>query len=155
MMPKSIILDPFVGSGTTIRVAKRLGRHFIGIDVNEKSAELLGMQPNKNYDKPLDSLYIGDCLTVMKELYKRHGAFVDLIYADPPFGRNSVDKQFGINWNDYPVDIRLLSEMFGKPLLKTLKYERKAFLHWFYQRVVMMKKLLKDTGSIYIHCDPN
>ncbi len=30
--PNDIILDPFVGSGTTAAVAKKLGRHYIGID---------------------------------------------------------------------------------------------------------------------------
>lgn len=32
--PGDIILDPFVGSGTTCRVAKILDRHWIGIDIN-------------------------------------------------------------------------------------------------------------------------
>ena len=30
-----IVLDPFVGSGTTCRVAKRLGRKYIGFDISE------------------------------------------------------------------------------------------------------------------------
>jgi DNA modification methylase len=32
--PNGIVLDPFVGSGTTAVVAKKLGRHYIGIDLN-------------------------------------------------------------------------------------------------------------------------
>lgn len=32
--PMDIVLDPFVGSGTTCKVARALGRHWIGIDIN-------------------------------------------------------------------------------------------------------------------------
>ena len=32
--PGDIVLDPFVGSGTTCRVADVLGRHWLGIDIN-------------------------------------------------------------------------------------------------------------------------
>ena len=35
-----MVLDPFVGSGTTGVVAKRLGRNFIGIDAEEEYLEI-------------------------------------------------------------------------------------------------------------------
>jgi len=38
--PGDVILDPFFGSGTTGAVAKRLGRHFIGIEREEAYAEV-------------------------------------------------------------------------------------------------------------------
>lgn len=34
--PGDLIVDPFVGSGTTCMVAKNLGRHFIGYDIDPK-----------------------------------------------------------------------------------------------------------------------
>ena len=35
-----IVLDPFIGSGTTAVVAQRLGRHFVGIDSNLEYCEM-------------------------------------------------------------------------------------------------------------------
>lgn len=33
--PGDVVLDPFLGSGTTSVVAKKLGRHYLGIDINQ------------------------------------------------------------------------------------------------------------------------
>ncbi len=38
--PGDVILDPFVGTGTTAVAAKRLGRRYIGIDVDEEYARI-------------------------------------------------------------------------------------------------------------------
>jgi DNA modification methylase len=37
--PGDVVLDPFAGSGTTLAVAKRLDRHYLGIELSEQYAE--------------------------------------------------------------------------------------------------------------------
>ena len=36
----AVILDPFIGSGTTAVAAKKLGKNYIGIDANEKYVKI-------------------------------------------------------------------------------------------------------------------
>ncbi len=42
-----IVLDPFMGAGTTAAVAKRLGRNFIGFDMNPEYVEIANQRCNQ------------------------------------------------------------------------------------------------------------
>lgn len=51
--PAGIVLDPFMGSGSTAVSAKRLGRHFLGFEVSKDYCEL----SKKRLDKTSGSLF--------------------------------------------------------------------------------------------------
>jgi site-specific DNA-methyltransferase (adenine-specific) len=38
--PGDVVLDPFAGSGTTLKAAKELGRRFVGIEINPEYVEI-------------------------------------------------------------------------------------------------------------------
>jgi len=48
---KAIILDPFVGSGTTCLAAKNLRRHYIGIEIDSKYAQIASKRLTKSQIK--------------------------------------------------------------------------------------------------------
>jgi len=47
-----VVLDPFAGSGTALRVARRLGRRFIGIEINQEYAEMCERRLRSDKYKP-------------------------------------------------------------------------------------------------------
>ncbi len=90
----------------------------------------VGFQPN--------TIYCGDCQDVLSRFPEDS---VDLIYIDPPFLSN---QQYEVIWED--------------------GYERRAFqdrwaggienyIAWMEPKLRQCHKVLKSTGSIYLHCD--
>ena len=64
-----IVLDPFVGTGTTVIAAKRLGRRFIGIDIDEiyvniTKNKLFKELPNSKVGDVWVSFYLKEVVTI-------------------------------------------------------------------------------------------
>ena len=80
----------------------------------------------------------GDNLHAMRTLPSES---VDLIYIDPPFFSNRV---YNVIWGDEHEE-RSFSDIWEGGL--------DGYLIWLNARLYEMKRLLKPTGSIYVHCD--
>jgi len=54
-----IVLDPFVGTGTTVIAAKRLGRRYIGIDIDEKYVNITnGKLSEEKADSKIGNVWV-------------------------------------------------------------------------------------------------
>ncbi len=94
------------------------------------------MQQNNNHNNN-HKIYLGDCLEVMQGFADKR---FDLIYLDPPFftGRE-----------------HLLSTRNGEKLYQfsDVWKSEKDYINFLSLRVHEMRRILKDTGSIFVHCD--
>ena len=126
----------------------------------------------------MNQLYYGDNLDVLR----RHIAdeSVDLIYLDPPFNSNasynvlfaerdgtqaaSQIKAFGDTWRWDEGAARACAEMVtrGGKVSEAMQAFRTflgdsdmmAYLAMMAPRLVELRRVLKPTGAIYLHCDP-
>ena len=109
------------------------------------------MNRYETYELTKSRLYYGDNIDVMNALLQ-DGVVVDLIYIDPPFGI-SEDKQFGmISWRLNTQQKNRVDEIL--PLIEEMTSIGEAnYLRYMYPRLVLMRELLSDQGSIYVHID--
>lgn len=98
----------------------------------------------------INKIYWGDNLQVMSHLLKDYRGKIDLIYIDPPFDSKA----------DYKKTIDLKG--IGKATSDSTTFEEKQYgdiwtndeyLQFMYERLLIMRELLSETGSIYLHCD--
>lgn len=83
------VLDPFVGSGTTLIECRRLGRNGVGVELNEqvviKAKELIEKESNNS--NVASDIIVGDSTEIdFKEILKKRGINkVQLIIMHPPY----------------------------------------------------------------------
>lgn len=126
-----------------------------------------------------NKLYYGDNLRILRDLVKDES--VDLIYLDPPFNSNATYnllfkekdgksseaqiEAFDDTWQWDQNAERTYHEVVGEgpdKLSKLIEALRKflgsndmmAYLVMMAVRLVELRRVLKPTGSIYLHCDP-
>jgi len=92
------------------------------------------------YFKP-GTIYCGDCLDVLRQFPENS---VDLIYADPPFFTN---KYYEMIWKDGSEN------RFFDDRWKGGKGGVEHFITVMEPRLRECHRILKSTGSMYLHCD--
>ena len=118
-----------------------------------QSTQYYPAQLKETYGEEVDDwrnkIYWGDNLQVMSHLLKTYRGKINLIYIDPPFDSKA----------EYKKTIQLRG--------KTVENDRTAFeekqytdiwtndeyLQFMYERLILLRELLADDGSIYVHCD--
>ena len=117
-----------------------------------------------------NTLFTGDCLYVLNGM---NSESVDLIYLDPPFnskrfysapvGSKAAGASFKDMWSwedvdeaylermidDYPYLVQFIQSVrviHGKAMM--------SYITYMTQRIIELHRVLKPTGSLYLHCDP-
>lgn len=94
-------------------------------------------------------LFWGDNLQVMSHLLQTWRGKIDLIYIDPPFD-SKADYKKKIDFKNQPVtnEMSVLEEKQYTDI-----WSNDEYLQFMYERLIILKELLSDRGSIYVHCD--
>ena len=128
----------------------------------------------------MNQLYFGDNLDILKDLHRKHPeGYIDLIYIDPPFNSK---RNYNILFEDIEMkDTKAQKEAFADTWsnvsyidtlneIKELDLDLFSFINALDQiriskgaisylttmaiRIWYMHKILKESGSFYLHCDP-
>src|SRR3989344_6039850 len=94
----------------------------------------------------------GDNLLIMGSLLKEYAGKINLIYIDPPFATGD-DFSFTVNIGDQAEITKEPSALEVKAYRDTWGKGMQSYLQMMYDRLVLMKELLADNGSIYVHLD--
>lgn len=119
-----------------------------------KSTQYYPAQLREQYGESVNSwinkIFWGDNLQVMSHMLKEYRGKVDLIYIDPPFDSKA----------DYKKKIEVRGV--GSAESDSSTFEEKQYgdiwtndeyLQFMYERLLLIRELLSNTGVVYIHCD--
>lgn len=117
------------------------------------STQYYPAQLKESYGEPKDGwmnkIFWGDNLQVMSHMLKEYRGKIDLIYIDPPFDSKA----------DYKKKIKVKNKSVFND---SNSFEEKQYtdmwcndeyLQFMFERLTIIKELLSEKGSIYLHCD--
>lgn len=141
-----IVLDPFAGSGTTLRIAKRLGRDYVGYEIMDSYEEIINKKVGRNTclkverlkpkeitsaainkvdSKILNKVFHSDFSTLLKKIPNNS---IDLVCVDPPYNLKKAD------WDTFVSD--------------------QEFFNFTFNWIKQVVPKIKPGGSLYIFNTP-
>jgi len=113
------------------------------------------------------TVFTHDNLPIMRGM---NSETVDLIYLDPPFNSNTnyaapigsaaAGAEFKDTWTLQDIDVAWLDLLEAKHaalyrvIQAAMTDSDRSYLIYMSMRLLEMRRILKPTGSIYLHCDP-
>lgn len=118
-----------------------------------RSTHYYPAQLKENHGEPVDGwmneIYWGDNLQVMSHLLKKYRGQVKLIYIDPPFdSKAEYKKKIQLKGKTVSNDQNAFEEKQYNDI-----WTNDEYLQFMYERLILMREMLSDDGTIYVHCD--
>ena len=103
-------------------------------------------EENENW---INKIFWGDNLQVMSHMLKEYRGKVDMVCIDPPFdSKAQYKKTIKVRGQDVSNDILSFEEKQYNDI-----WTNDTYLQFMYERLILIRELLMDTGSIWVHCD--
>ncbi|HPK27412.1 MAG TPA: site-specific DNA-methyltransferase, partial [Anaerolineaceae bacterium] len=126
------------------------------VDEPRSRAEVQGLlfEPQKAHRDDFRNMLVwGDNKLVMASLLKDFKGKIDLIYIDPPFDVGADftmsvpigDENDSIGKDQSTLEMVAYRDMWGRGT--------DSYIHIMFERFILIKELLSERGSIYVHCD--
>ncbi len=97
----------------------------------------------------MNKIFWGDNLQVMSHMLKDYRGAIDLIYIDPPFdSKADYKKQVKVKRQSVSGDMSSFEEKQYGDI-----WTNDEYLQFMYERLILLRELLSEKGSIFLHCD--
>lgn len=119
-----------------------------------RSTQYYPAQLKETYGEPTDGwmnkIFWGDNLQVMSHMLKEYRGKIQLIYIDPPFdSKENYKRKIDVKGGS---KVETDSSSFEEKQYGDI-WTNDEYLQFMYERLLLMRELLSDTGSIFLHCD--
>ena len=105
-----------------------------------KSYNSLDMCLKKNY------LIYGENLKALSMMLKKYKGKIDLIYIDPPYNSNQVFTVTSTRSNT-------VSKAINGKIAYSDNFSKEEYVEFIRERLIVLRELLSEQGSIYLHID--